>query len=63
MTLSEIVEKSQEIVIYTSHTEGCQWGPEGPAQAVKWGFQKVYYFQTGLSAWKAAGYPVDMDKR
>jgi rhodanese-related sulfurtransferase len=59
-TLSEIVDKSEEVVFYW-------WPPVGDtgdliwaaAKAVNWGYQKVYYFRVGTPAWKEAGYPIE----
>ena len=59
-TLSEIVDKSEEIVFYW-------WTPVGDtgdliwvaAKAVNWGYQKVYYFRVGTPAWKEAGYLIE----
>jgi rhodanese-related sulfurtransferase len=62
-TLSEIVDKSEEVVFYW-------WTPDpfsdvvvasvtAPAKAVNWGYQKVYYFKGGIPAWKEAGYPIE----
>jgi TolB-like protein/class 3 adenylate cyclase/rhodanese-related sulfurtransferase len=60
-TLSEIVDKSEEVVFY--------WFAPGyydrgaviwvSAKAVNWGYQKVYYFHGGTPAWKEAGYPIE----
>ncbi len=62
-TLSEIVDKSEEVVFYW-------WAPGWSisgggatiwvtAKAVNWGYQKVYYFHGGTPAWKEAGYPIE----
>jgi TolB-like protein/class 3 adenylate cyclase/Flp pilus assembly protein TadD/rhodanese-related sulfurtransferase len=60
-TLSEIVDKSEEVVFYW-------WAPGWydssaiiwvAAKAVNWGYQKVYYFHGGTPAWKEAGYPIE----
>ena len=60
-TLSDIVDKSEEVVFYW-------WAPgwydKGvltwvAAKAVNWGYQKVYYFHGGTPAWKEAGYPIE----
>jgi rhodanese-related sulfurtransferase len=53
--LSKIVSKDQDVVIY-----GYGYGgrPSPVAEAVFWGYKKVYYFRDGFSAWDAAGYPV-----
>jgi adenylate cyclase len=60
--LSEIAGKSQEVVIYGSSTIH-RWAAKSTARAVTWGYEKVYYFQDGFDKWKAAGYPVDTNKR
>ncbi len=58
--LLEIVDKNQEVVIYSSEGAGRRRGANATAEALTWGFQKVYYFpEGGLSRWKAAGYPVE----
>ena len=60
-TLSEIVDKSEEVVFYW-------WAPGWydrgaltwvAAKAVNWGYQKIYYFHGGTPAWKEAGYPIE----
>ena len=60
-TLSEIVDKSEEVVFYW-WVPG--WYDRGAltwvaAKAVNWGYQKVYYFHGGTPAWKEAGYPIE----
>ena len=58
--LLELVDKDEEIVIY-----GLAVGdmgrdvPTSAAKAVSWGFEKVYYFPSGIDGWKRAGYPVE----
>ena len=56
--LSEVVAKDQEVVFYCNG-ERCMRSSEACAQAVAWGFSKVYYFRDGFPAWKEAGYPVE----
>lgn len=51
--LSKIASKDQAVVIYGSGS----W-PYPVAEAVFWGYKKVYYFRDGFSDWDAAGYPV-----
>ena len=60
-TLSEIVDKSEEVVFFW-------WAPGWyyrsvltwvAAKSVNWGYQKVYYFHGGTPAWKEAGYPIE----
>jgi len=58
MRLLDIVDKRQEIVIYTSGI-GNSDAALACAYTVDRGFQKVYFFQGGLGAWKSAGYPVE----
>jgi rhodanese-related sulfurtransferase len=53
--LSKIVSKDQQVVIYGS---GSYLKPYPTAEAVFWGYKKVYYFRDGFSGWDAAGYPV-----
>ncbi len=60
-TLSEIVDKTEEVVIYW-------WAPGFAgipvwvtAKAVNWGYQKVHYFVGGVPAWKESGYPIETD--
>jgi adenylate cyclase len=58
--LLEIVGKTQETVIYSSGFS--KYAAYASAYAVDNGFQKVYFFEDGFEAWKAAGYPVETDK-
>jgi len=58
--LSEIVGKNQEVVIYSSDE---RWATKAVARAVSWGFEKVYLFPFAKEKWKAAGYPLDTDKK
>jgi rhodanese-related sulfurtransferase len=53
--LSKIASKDQDVVIYGS---GYGARPYPVAEAVFWGYKKVYYFRDGFSGWDAAGYPV-----
>jgi len=59
-SLARIVDKNQEIVIYSSDSVGRVRGAQHCAMAVTWGFEKVYYLPEGsLSEWEKAGYPVE----
>ena len=53
-----VIGKEQEVVI---HCEGpkCLRSSKSCAEAVSWGFTKVYYFRDGFPGWKAAGYPIE----
>ena len=53
--LSKLVSKDQEVVIYGS---GSYHKPYAEAEAVLWGYKKVYYFRDGIVGWEAAGYPI-----
>ncbi len=55
--LLEIVDKAQEVVIYSSGER--RDAASASAQAVTWGFQKVYYFHNGFQRWKAAGHLIE----
>jgi adenylate cyclase len=55
--LSKIVKKDEEVVIYCS-SSWSSWSTLSCAQAVFWGYKKVYYFRDGFDGWKTAGYPV-----
>jgi len=61
--LEAIVDKDQEIVIYSGKDKDTKLAPRATAQAVSWGFKNVYYFRDGLDGWKEAGYPVETGKR
>ena len=58
--LLEIVDKTQEVVLYSSGYS--KYAAYASAYAVDNGFQRVYFFEDGFEAWKAAGYPVETDK-
>ena len=59
-SLGKIVNKNQEVVIYSSDTEGRTRGAQHCAMAVTYGFTKVYYLPEGsLEKWEKAGYPVE----
>ena len=57
-SLSEEVKKHEALVMYCNGMK-CKRSSKGCAQAVAWGFTKVYYFRSGMPDWKAAGYPVE----
>ena len=58
--LPEFVGKNQEVVIYSSDE---RWVTIAVARAVSWGFKKVYLFPFAKEKWKAAGYPLDTEKK
>lgn len=61
--LAAIVDKHQEVVIYSSRAGDVDFVPRSTARAVSWGYEKVYYFRDGLNGWQAAGYPVETGKK
>lgn len=56
--LAGLAKKDEKIVIYCNGPK-CLRSSIASADAVKWGFQKIYYFRDGFPAWKKAGYPVE----
>ena len=57
--LSAIAQTDREAVMYCMGPR-CLLSSRACAQAVSWGFRKVYYFRDGFPGWKAAGYPIDV---
>jgi TolB-like protein/class 3 adenylate cyclase len=59
-TLVEIVDKSEEFVIYGGWIDEVDKSIAfASAKAVTWGFTQVYFFGGGLKAWYEAGYSVE----
>jgi TolB-like protein/rhodanese-related sulfurtransferase len=57
--LLDIVNRDQEVVIYGGEGAGgvgTRAAANASAMAVKWGFEKVYYFAEGIDGWKEAGF-------
>jgi adenylate cyclase len=62
--LEAIVDKHQEVVFYSSvGKDDTRYAPRASAEAVVWGYEKVYHFRDGLVAWEAADYPLDTSKK
>ena len=59
-SLSQLIGKDDEVVFYC-FGESCYMSADACAKALTWGFTRVYYFAGGFPAWKAAGYPVEVD--
>ena len=49
--------KKDEPAIFYCNGEKCMRSSNTAAQAVSWGFTKVYYYRDGFPAWKKAGLP------
>ena len=58
-SLSKVLKPDEEVVFYCGG-ENCPLSPKACAQALIWGYSKVYYFATGFPAWKyVGGYQVE----
>lgn len=57
--LMEIIDKSQDMVVYASSGNGAYNAAQASAYAFEFGFKNVYFFEDGLDKWKAAGFPVE----
>jgi len=57
-SLAKLVAKDEEVVIYGASPFKVQ-AAYASALAVSRGFGKVFYFEGGLDAWQAAGYPTE----
>ena len=60
--LSKIARKTQDLVIYGSRPTDNDMAISAVALAVSWGYEKVYYYEDGMTNWEKAGYPVDKEK-
>ncbi len=59
-TLTEVAGKDEEVVIHC-HGPSCGLSATACANAVSWGFKRVYYFRDGFPGWKAAGHAIATD--
>ena len=60
--LSKIVQKNQEVVLYSAQGVNGDRVLNAAGLAVTWGYEKVYLFFDGMAEWEKAGYPID-DKK
>jgi len=58
-SLSSLVGLDDEVVFYCGGLD-CHLAANSCAQALTWGYTKVYYFAGGFPAWRDAGYPVEI---
>ena len=59
-TLSKIVDRTEEFVfVYCDPPEVFCPASFEAAKAVAWGYQKVYWSDSGVRGWRDAGYPVE----
>ncbi|MCP5279062.1 MAG: PhnD/SsuA/transferrin family substrate-binding protein [Thiobacillus sp.] len=56
--LSRLPKDKNAPMIFQCNGAECWYSYKAARYMVKRGFRKVYWFRTGLPAWKAAGYPV-----
>ena len=54
--VSALAGKNDPVIIYCSGVK-CSRSYRASAQAVSWGYSKVYYFRGGIVDWEKAGYP------
>ncbi len=57
-TLSAVVDSDQPVVIYCN-SSGCMRSSKACAQAVEWGYSKVYYYRLGYPDWKSSGLAIE----
>ncbi|HKL78462.1 MAG TPA: rhodanese-like domain-containing protein [Gammaproteobacteria bacterium] len=55
--LRQVAAKDEPVVFYCNGTD-CARSSNSAALAVKWGWDKVYYYRRGFPAWQDADYPV-----
>jgi len=58
-SLSRLADLDDEVVFYCGGPD-CHLSANSSANALNWGYTKVYYFAEGFPAWKRAGYPVEI---
>jgi len=56
--LSKLPKDKNAPMIFQCNGAECWFSYKASRYLVKRGYQRVYWFRTGLPAWKAAGYPV-----
>jgi len=61
-SLKKVAAKDEPVVFYCNGTD-CGRSSSSSALAVKWGWQKVYYFRHGFPGWQDAGYPVESSEK
>lgn len=57
--LSKLPQDKQAPMIFQCNGAECWYSYKAARYMVKRGFKKVYWFRTGMPAWKGAGYPVE----
>lgn len=59
--VSKLPKDRNAPVIFQCNGAECWYSYKASRMAIKLGFKKVYWFRTGLPAWKAAGFPIEHD--
>lgn len=57
-SLSEVIGKDDAVVFYCNGPK-CKRSSTACAQAIEWGFTRVYYYRDGFPDWRRRGYPVE----
>jgi ABC-type phosphate/phosphonate transport system substrate-binding protein/rhodanese-related sulfurtransferase len=57
--LAKLPQDKNAPMIFQCNGAECWYSYKAARYMVKRGFKKVYWFRTGLPAWKAAGYPIE----
>lgn len=57
--VSRLPKDKNAPVIFQCNGAECWYSYKASRMALKLGYKKVYWFRTGLPAWKAAGYPIE----
>ncbi len=57
--VSKLPKDKNSPAIFQCNGAECWYSYKASRMAVKLGYKKVYWFRTGLPAWKAAGFPIE----
>lgn len=57
--VSKLPQDRNTPLIFQCNGAECWYSYKAARMAIKLGYKKVYWFRTGLPAWKAAGYPIE----
>ncbi|MCX7673405.1 MAG: PhnD/SsuA/transferrin family substrate-binding protein [Thiobacillaceae bacterium] len=57
--VSRLPKDKNQPVIFQCNGAECWYSYKAARMAIKLGYKKVYWFRTGLPAWRAAGYPIE----
>lgn len=57
--VSRLPKDKNSPIIFQCNGAECWYSYKASRMAIKLGYKKVYWFRTGLPAWKAAGFPIE----